>query len=87
MLNFKISLQTGSPLLLEGMAKAHTSHEFWNLRDSLRRAKLRADRYFKDKRMLETKVRDLERSRDLWKMKFTRLAQAEPTSALSPPPP
>jgi hypothetical protein len=69
------------------MARAHTSHEFWNLRDSLRRAKARADRYFKEKRMLETKVRDLERSRDSWKMKFTRLAQAEPNPAPFPPPP
>ena len=68
------------------MAKAHTSHEFWNLRDSLRRAKSRAAHYFMEKRMLETKVRDLERSRDLWKMKFAQLAHPEPTSAPFPPP-
>ncbi len=86
-LNIKIALQTGSPLLLELMAKAHTSHEFWNLSDSLRRAKSRAKRFLADKRALETRVRDLERSRDSWKMKFTRLAQAEATPAPSPPPP
>lgn len=66
------------------MATPHTSHEFWNLRDSLRRARARAVRYYQDKRMLETKVRDLERSRDLWRTKFHQLTQSTQTTPTEP---
>ena len=69
------------------MATPHTSHEFWNLFDSLRRARARAIRYYRDKRMLETKVRDLERSRDLWRTKFNQLTQTTKTELDSDSPP
>ena len=45
----------------------YLSKEVWNLRDSLRRAKLRSADYHKRLRALEIRVRDLERSRDTWK--------------------
>lgn len=73
--------------LERSMTTAHTSQDFWNLRDSLQRAKLRAKRYYRDKRMLETKVRDLERSRELWKTKFNQLIQPTQTELVSDSPP
>ena len=45
----------------------YPSKEVWNLRDSLRRAKLRSADYHKRLRALEIRVRNLERSRDTWK--------------------
>ena len=57
------------------MAK-YTSQDVWNLRDSMKRAKARAARYFESKRALETRVRDLERSRDLWKRKFEQVSES-----------
>ena len=83
----KTSLQTVLFPLGAFMVKEHTSHDFWNLRDSLRRAKERAARYYQEKRALETKVRDLERSRLLWKTKYENLTAPEPIPALSPPRP
>ena len=83
----KTSLQTALFPLGTFMAKEHTSHDFWNLRDSLRRARERAARYYQEKRTLETKVRDLERSRLLWRTKYENLTAPEPIPALPPPAP
>jgi hypothetical protein len=66
------------------MATSHTSHEFWNLSDSLRRAQLRADRYYKQKRALETKLRDTLRSRDAWKDRYQKLS-SDASSPMPPP--
>lgn len=69
------------------MATKYISQEVWNLRDSLRRAKARAARYYQSKRELETKVRDLERSRDSWRVKFAQISHVASEPADSPPPP
>ena len=53
----------------------YASKEVWNLRDSLRRAKARAVDYYERLRGLETKVRDLERSREAWKKRFQQAAE------------
>ena len=69
------------------MTTKYPSQEIWNLRDSLERAKSRAARYFKCKRALETKVRDLERSRDLWRAKYEKVSQAASQPEAFPPRP
>ena len=53
----------------------YASKEVWNLRDSLRRAKARASDYYQRLIGLETKVRDLERSRDFWKKRFRQATE------------
>ena len=60
---------TSSAYVLRYMGK-YTSKEVWNLRDSLCRAKARAADYYQRLRGLETKVRDLERSRNAWKKRY-----------------
>lgn len=67
------------------MPTKYASQEVWNLRDSLRRARARAVRYYQSKRELETKARDLERSRDSWRMKFEQATRAASQPAASPP--
>ena len=69
------------------MATKYTSQEVWNLRDSLSRAKARASRYFQQKRALETRVRDLERSRNLWRLKFEKMTQSASEPENPPPRP
>jgi phage shock protein A len=69
------------------MTTKYPSQEIWNLRDSLKRAKSRASRYFESKRALETKVRDLERSRDLWKRKYEEGSQSASQPKAFPPRP
>jgi hypothetical protein len=69
------------------MATKYTSQVVWNLRDSLHRAKARSVRYFNSKRALETKVRDLERSRNHWKMKFEEVSHSAAKPENFPPRP
>ena len=69
------------------MTAKYPSQEIWNLRDSLNRAKSRASRYFESKRALETRVRDLERSRDLWKRKYEEVSQSASQPEAFPPQP
>jgi phage shock protein A len=61
------------------------SKEIWNLRDSLRRAKARCSDYYNRFRALETRVRDLERSRDDWRSKCQQMSEALREAGISPP--
>lgn len=69
------------------MAAKYPSQEIWNLRESLNRAKERAARYFESKRALQTRVRDLERSRDHWKKKFEEVSKSAAEPDQFPPRP
>jgi len=61
------------------------SKEIWNLRDSLRRAKARCSEYYNRSRALETRVRDLERSRDAWRSKCQQMSEALSEPDIPPP--
>ena len=69
------------------MTTLYPSQEIWNLRDSLKRARARATRYFERKRALEIRVRDLERSRDLWKRKYEEVSRSAARPEPFPPGP